>query len=234
MADPTAAAAAAAAVNPNFIQQFAKFMELGGFWMFPILMVLMVGVAIFLERFYTLSKVERINRSIWNEVFPLLTRGQLKQALDIVKNSDSAIGHILTNGLTHSLAARRHDDVEVAMEEALMEVLPRLEKRTPYLSTLANVATLLGLLGTIIGLIHAFGAVASADPSEKANLLSKAVSEAMNCTAFGLVTAIPMLIVFTVLQSKTGQVVGSLEAAAMKYMNIIRQLSAQSAQHKGE
>jgi len=109
-----------------------------------------------------------------------------------------------------------------------MEVLPRLEKGTPYLSTLANVSTLLGLLGTIIGLIHAFGAVASADPSEKANLLSKAVSEAMNCTAFGLVTAIPMLIVFTVLQSKTGQVVGSLEAAAMKYMNIIRQLSAQA------
>jgi biopolymer transport protein ExbB/TolQ len=207
---------------------FADFMKHGGFWMYPILLVMLSGIVIFFERFIYLTKVEKVNKSVWAEVFPLLTKGQLKQALDIVKNSESALGQILTNGITHSLAARRHDDVEVAMEEALMEVLPSLEKRTPYLSTLANVATLLGLLGTIIGLIHAFAAVANADPADKANLLSAAVSEAMNCTAFGLVTAIPMLIVYTVLQTKTGQAVGSLESAAMKYMNIIRQLSAQA------
>lgn len=116
------------------------------------------------------------------------------------------------------------------MEEALVESLPRLEKRTHYLSTLANVATLLGLLGTIIGLIHAFTAVASADPAEKANMLSAAVGEAMNCTAFGLVTAIPLLVTFSLLQSKTSQAVESLEAASIKFLNVIRQLGAQQSQ----
>lgn len=212
----------------NIFQQFAAFMKTGGFWMYPILLTLLAGVAIFVERMLYLSKVEKTNRQVWNDVFPLLTKGQLKQALEQVKGSDSAIGRMLTNGLTRSLNARRHDDVEIAMEESLMEALPRLEKRTPYLSTLANVATLLGLLGTIIGLIHAFTAVASADPAEKANMLSLAVGEAMNCTAFGLVTAIPMLVVYSLLQTKTGRAVESLETASVKFMNIIRQLSAQS------
>jgi biopolymer transport protein ExbB/TolQ len=214
----------------NMFQQFAHFMQAGGFWMYPILTVLLSGVAISIERFIYLSKVEKVNKAVWSETFPLISKGQLKAALEKVKNSDSALGLILTNGITRSLTARRQDEVEMAMEEALMESLPRLEKRTHYLSTLANVATLLGLLGTIVGLIHAFTAVASADPAEKANMLSAAVGEAMNCTAFGLVTAIPMLIVFSVLQSKTGQAVESLEAASIKFLNVIRQLSSQGQQ----
>lgn len=217
------------ATDLNMFQQFAAFMKEGGFWMYPILFVLMAGLAICIERFIYLTRVEKTNKQVWGDVFPLLTKGQFKPALEQVKNNDSAIGRILTNGLSRSLTARRHDDVEIAMEEALMEVLPRLEKRTHYLSTLANVATLLGLLGTIIGLIHAFAAVASADPAEKANLLSAAVSEAMNCTAFGLVVAIPLLVVYSLLQAKTGQAVESLETASVKFMNVIRQLSAQSS-----
>lgn len=211
----------------NIFQQFAHFMQAGGFWMYPILLTLVTGAAISIERFLYLSKVEKVNKQIWADTFPLISKGQLKAALEKVKSSDSALGLMLTNGITRSLTARRQDEVEMAMDEALMEALPRLEKRTHYLSTLANVATLLGLLGTIIGLIHAFTAVASADPAEKANMLSAAVGEAMNCTAFGLVTAIPLLVLFSVLQSKTGQAVESLEAASIKFLNVIRQLGAQ-------
>lgn len=208
-------------------QQFAHFMQAGGFWMYPILLTLVIGAAISIERFMYLSKVEKVNKQIWADIFPLISKGQLKAALEKVKVSDSALGLMLTNGLTRSLTARRQDEVEGALDEALMESLPRLEKRTHYLSTLANVATLLGLLGTIIGLIHAFTAVASADPAEKANMLSAAVGEAMNCTAFGLVTAIPLLVLFSLLQSKTGQAVESLEAASIKFLNVIRQIGAQ-------
>lgn len=214
----------------NVFQQFASFMQEGGFWMYPILVTLVAGIAISIERFLYLNKVEKVNKTIWAETFPLLTKGQLKAALEKVQKSDSALGLMLTNGITRSLTARRQEEVEMAMDEALMESLPRLEKRTHYLSTLANVATLLGLLGTIIGLIHAFTAVASADPSEKANMLSAAVGEAMNCTAFGLVTAIPLLVVFSVLQAKTGQAVESLEAASIKFLNVIRQLAPQQGQ----
>ncbi len=115
----------------------------------------------------------------------------------------------------------RRDDIELAMEEGVMEAMPRLEKRTPYLATLANIATLLGLLGTIIGLIQAFTAVASADPAEKAALLSSSIAVAMNTTAFGLVAAIPLLLVHSMLQSKTTEIIDSLEMAGVKCLNMI-------------
>jgi biopolymer transport protein ExbB len=107
------------------------------------------------------------------------------------------------------------------MEEGVMEAVPRLEKRTQYLATLANIATLLGLLGTIIGLIEAFSAVANADPSEKAALLSRSISVAMNTTAFGLIVAIPLVLCHALLQTKTLEIVDSLEMAGAKLLNLL-------------
>ena len=111
------------------------------------------------------------------------------------------------------------------MEESMMEVLPRLEKRTHYLATLANIATLLGLLGTIIGLIRAFTAVSNANPADKADLLSASISVAMNTTAFGLMVAIPLLLVHALLQTKTNQLVDSLEMATVKFLNAVTERS---------
>src|SRR5262249_39478574 len=119
-------------------------------------------------------------------------------------------------------------------QESMMEIIPQLEKRTHYLATFANLATLLGLLGTVSGLIHAFSAVASANPAEKANLLSSSISEAMNCTAFGLMTAVPILFVHAFLQSRTIQVVDGLETAAIKYLNALAARQAARAQSRLE
>lgn len=102
-----------------------------------------------------------------------------------------------------------------------MEIIPQLEKRISYIALYANLATLLGLLGTIIGLIAAFEAVANANPAEKADLLSASISTAMNTTAFGLIAAIPLLIVHSFLNSKAGGIVDSLEMASVKTLNII-------------
>ena len=96
-----------------------------------------------------------------------------------------------------------------------------MEKRTPYVALLANIATLLGLLGTIMGLIEAFTAVANANPAEKADLLSASISVAMNTTAFGLMFAIPLLFLHAKLTSTTGQIVDSLEMASVKALNCI-------------
>jgi biopolymer transport protein ExbB/TolQ len=115
------------------------------------------------------------------------------------------------------------------MEESLMEVVPRLEKRTHYLATFANLATLLGLLGTVIGLIAAFGAVATVNPAEKANLLSASISVAMNCTAFGLMTAVPILFLHALLQTKTTELIDSLEMASVKFLNAITERQAAPA-----
>jgi len=107
------------------------------------------------------------------------------------------------------------------MEEGLLEVVPTLEKRTHYLATFANVATLMGLLGTIAGLIQAFTSVANASAAEKADALSAAISVAMNCTAFGLLVAIPLVLIYSVLQSKTTELVDGLEMAVVKSVNAL-------------
>jgi biopolymer transport protein ExbB len=133
-------------------------------------------------------------------------------------------------GLARQGSVRRRDDIEIAMEESMMEIIPQLEKRTPYVALFSNIATLLGLLGTIMGLIEAFTAVANADPAEKADLLSASISVAMNTTAFGLMVAIPLLIVHANLTSKTTEIVDSLEMASVKTLNLIADFAKRQAE----
>jgi len=137
-------------------------------------------------------------------------------------------------GLARQGSVRRREDVEVAMEQSMMEIVPQLEKRTHYLATFANLATLLGLLGTVSGLIHAFAAVATVNPAEKANLLSASISEAMNCTAFGLMTAVPIVFVHALLQTKTTELINSLETASVKFLNAITDRQSARAQSRLE
>ncbi|MEL6198903.1 MAG: MotA/TolQ/ExbB proton channel family protein [Pseudomonadota bacterium] len=198
-----------------------EFFQLGGKFMYPILFVFGLGMAIAIERYVYLTMTGASNRAMWKKIVPYLKAGNFQQAVSVTSKSKSAIGKIMTYGLYRVGSARRRDDIEKAMEESLMEVLPKLEKRTHYLATFANIATLLGLLGTIIGLIQAFTAVANANPAEKADMLSGSISIAMNTTAFGLMVAIPLLLVHTVIQTKTNQIVDSLEMASVKFLNAV-------------
>ncbi len=204
------------------LETVTRFFQEGGAFMYPIAIVLVLGLAITIERFVYLSAVRRRNRVAFEKgILPMLRKRDYQRAMKAASASDSAIASIMSAGLTRLLNNHRREDIEYAMEEGLMEVLPRLEKRTQYLSTLANVATLLGLLGTIIGLIAAFTAVAAADPSQKASLLSESISVAMNTTAFGLMSAIPLLMFHAVLQTRTNEIVDTFEMAGVKLLNII-------------
>jgi len=198
-----------------------KFFQEGGFFMYPIALVMAVGLAVAIERYVYLSRASSTNRKMWDQLMPALQSGKYPQAMSITARSDVGICKILNYGLMRIKSARKREDIEMAMEEGLMEVVPRLERRTHYLSSFANVATLLGLLGTIIGLIQAFTAVAHAGAAEKAEILASSISVAMNTTAFGLIVAIPLLLVYSVLQSKTTQIVDSLEMAAVKFLNMV-------------
>ncbi len=198
-----------------------KFFSAGGAFMFPILFVAAVATAIAVERSVTLTRLSARNRAAWSRVEPVVASGDFDKAREMTSKDDADVSRLLNMGLALQGAVRRRDDVEKAMQESMMEIIPQLEKRTHYLSTFANLATLLGLLGTVSGLIHAFGAVATVNPAEKANLLASSISEAMNCTAFGLMTAVPILFVHAYLQTKTTQVVDGLETAAIKYLNAL-------------
>ena len=206
----------------NVFYAIVEFFVSGGPFMYPILLVLAVGAAIAIERFVTLTKVMTKNRSMWAQIQPLLARREFDKAREITSNDDSTIAQLLNMGLERQGAVRRRDDIEIAMEESMMEIVPQLEKRTSYVGLSANIATLLGLLGTIMGLIQAFTAVANANPAEKADLLSASISVAMNTTAFGLIVAIPLLVTHAVLAQKTGQIVAALETASVKTLNAIQ------------
>ncbi len=200
-----------------------RFFQNGGPFMYPIAIVLAVGLAVAIERWLYLSHARRANRQAFDRILPLLKKRDYSGVVKFGQGSRAPIARIVAAGVVRMSQSQNREDVELAMEEGVLEAMPRLEKRTPYLATLANVATLLGLLGTIIGLIAAFTAVADADPSEKANMLSSSISIAMNTTAFGLMSAIPLLLLHAMLQTKTTEIVDSLEMAGVKCLNIMGQ-----------
>lgn len=201
-----------------------KFIQDGGFFMYPILLVFAAGLGILIERMIVLNRAKQKSRELWARVQPKLQAGQLQEAAKLVQNESSEAGRILNYGLTTALSGADMAHVEGALEEGLLEVTPALEARTSYISTFANLATLLGLLGTVEGLIRAFASVATADPAQKGDLLSAALAISMNTTAFGLGAAIPLVLIFTFLQNYTQQVVESLEVIAIKVQNAIRRM----------
>ena len=203
------------------IYSIVAFFQKGGVFMYPILLVFAVGIAIAFERWVQLNRIRSTNQTMWNQLQPVLVKGEFDKARQMVNKDESSLAQMLGMGLARQGAVRRRDDIEIAMEESMMEIIPQLEKRTPYVALLSNIATLLGLLGTIMGLIEAFTAVANANPAEKADLLSASISVAMNTTAFGLMSAIPLLLIHAKLTSTTGQIVDNLEMASVKALNTI-------------
>ena len=211
-----------------------NFFTRGGIFMYPILLVGAIAAAIAIERYVTLTRLSIKNRSAWNKIEPVLTEGDFDKARELTTKDETAVAQLMAVGLARQGAVRRVDDVEKAMRTNLMELIPRFEKRTHYLGTFANLATLLGLLGTVSGLIHAFTSVATANPAEKANLLAASISEAMNCTAFGLMVAVPVLFIHAFLQTKTGELISSLETAAMKFLTLVGDRQSARIQNRFE
>jgi len=210
----------------NTFNTVVKFFVDCGPFLYPSLLMMSLGVAIAIERFMFLNRARSENRKLWEQVLPMLQAGKFKDVARLAGSSDSAIGKIVSNGLErmHSSDHRR-EDIDNAMEEGMMEIVPRLEKRTHYIATFANTITLVGLLGTIIGLIKGFTAVAAVNPAEKAEMLSASISVAMNNTAFALMVAIPFLLIHAFLQARASEIVDSLEAAKITFLNLAQRLA---------
>jgi biopolymer transport protein ExbB/TolQ len=203
----------------SFFDSIIAFLQNGGSFIYPIALVLVVGLAITIERWIYLSAAHNTNQKAFTLIHYALKSGDIEAISKHAETNTAPVFDVLESGIVRIPQAKRREDVEYAMEETIMEYMLRLEKRTPFIATLANIATLLGLLGTIMGLIAAFSAVASADPAEKANLLSSSISVAMNTTAFGLITAIPLILFHSALQAKTASIVDSIEMAGIKLLN---------------
>ncbi len=214
----------------NTFNTVVKFFVDCGPFLYPSLLMAAIGLAIAIERFVFLRKARNDNRKVWEQVLPMLQNGRFKDVASVTAGSDSAVGKIVHNGLQRMQTARRREDIDNAMEEGMMEIVPRLEKRTHYIATFANTITLVGLLGTIIGLIKGFTAVAQVNPAEKAELLSASISVAMNNTAFALMVAIPFLLIHAFLQARASEIVDSLEAAKVTFLNLVHRATEAQGQ----
>jgi len=194
--------------------------KLGGDWMYPILIVSILVIGISLERVFWLYTQAGVDKaSILDTLEKCIRSNDIERALKVLRSTKAPLVQVLRSGVQNF--NEKKQTVQLLMDEAALSEIPRIEARTGYLVMFSNVATLLGLLGTIIGLIHSFAAVATASAGEKATELARGISEAMNCTAFGLIVAIPALLIYAVLKSREHKLVDEINEASVTLYNII-------------
>lgn len=194
--------------------------RLGGWFMYPIAVVQVFVAAVVIERVFVLYFQASVSKAaLLKAIDKLLRAGQVDRALKLATDNRSPLGRVLAAGIKN--INERKEVVQMIMDEAALSEVPKLEQRIGYLAMFSNVATLAGLLGTVVGLIHSFGAVAKADAATKSTLLAAGISEAMNCTAFGLIVAIPALLAYAVLQSRTQKCVDEINEGSVRIVNLI-------------
>jgi biopolymer transport protein ExbB/TolQ len=193
--------------------------QLGGWGMYPILLICLITIYLTIDRTAYLGKCKVDADRLISLIRSQIVSGNIRGAITTCQATPVPLTKIIAAGLNK--AGGSEHDIQQAMDEEALRELPKVEKRTGYLAMLGNLATLAGLLGTITGLIKSFGAVAGVDPSMKATMLSKGISEAMNCTAFGLGTGIFGLAAFAVLNGKTQSILDGVNQGTVEALNLV-------------
>ncbi|MBS1986236.1 MAG: MotA/TolQ/ExbB proton channel family protein [Bdellovibrionales bacterium] len=208
----------------TLIQHF----QAGGIFMYFILLAGVFALTIGIER--ALSLYASNNKAVPDfrkHILNYLSRGDITGAHNfaVASAAHSALSRTVAKGLEIRASGGGDDEVQARMDEQLSTEISSIDKKTGFLGMIGNVATLLGLLGTISGMISSFAAVAQASPMDRATLLSKGISEAMNCTAFGLVVAIPALVAYAIFQNRTDKIITALTEGTTQTYNDILYLS---------
>ncbi len=204
------------------MEAVAKFFQEGGVWMYVLAGVSAFAIAVTLERFIYYYIVCRVNaKALLTQVTRLVRNGEIEKARKLCASMKSPLATILESALWHFIQQESDQEIQNAVDEVGLRELPRIQRRTHYLSLFANIATLMGLLGTIFGLQQAFGALATADPSQKASVLAKGIAMAMNTTAMGLMVAIPCMVMFSFLGAKANGLIEEIDESSVRLLNFL-------------
>jgi biopolymer transport protein ExbB/TolQ len=216
-----AADAAATATSTSLFDDLSRRWHAGRQGMYPIAVCLAFALAIMVERIIVLYGKASINKDgFLRGLKKHIYAGDLDKAINYVAGQKvTPLTQVVKSGLMN--VPKGEEEVQAALDEASLRETPKLEARTGYLAMIGNAAMLLGLLGTVLGLIACFEAVAHVNPAEKATILSEGISEAMNCTAFGLVTAIPSLIAFSLLMGRTQHMINDINETSVAVLNLV-------------
>ncbi len=204
------------------MEAVAKFFQQGGAWMYVLAGVSAFAIAVMLERMVYYYVHCRVNaKALLTQVTRLVRNGEIEKARKLCAKMKSPLPTILEAALWHFMQQETDQEIQNAVDEVGLRELPRIQRRTHYLSLFANISTLMGLLGTIFGLQQAFSALATADPSQKARVLAQGIAMAMNTTAMGLIVAIPCMIMFSILGAKANTLIEEIDESSVRVLNFL-------------
>lgn len=210
--------------STSFFGSIVNFFSVGGVWMFPIFIAQLVSLAIIAERVVRLYLQRSPGlRSQANLFETDIKKGNLERVILQARSLDrgNALRNVIEAGAQAALNMGGREEVQSKMDEVLVREQSKLEARVEFLAMLGNVGTLLGLLGTIVGMIRSFAAIAQADQMTKAAMLAAGVSEAMHATAYGLIMAIPALVMYSVLQNRVNKLSDDMTQASLRIFNLL-------------
>jgi biopolymer transport protein ExbB len=204
----------------GIVTSISTAFDKGGWGMWPILITLMVTVGIIVERSVYLFKSSVDKDKLLALLKSQVMSGNVQGAIKVCSGNPTPMTRIVQAGLMKF--NKTDDEVQAAMDEAALRELPKINARTPYLAMLANFAVMAGLLGTISGMIKAFGSVGDKEGgSDKATILAEGISEALNCTAFGIGVSLLGLLGFSLLQGKTTKVTDDINEVTVQVVNLV-------------
>lgn len=215
----TMEAVASPVVQENLIQFAARFMNEGGIFMWIIAVVWCFGIAIAVERLKKYFSYDVDGASVMGNIKKSVIGNQVQEAIQTCSESNALLSFVMKNGLKR--ANQSKEQIQDALEASILEVVPKIERHLSYLALAANLSTLLGLLGTIQGLIQSFAAVAQAEASQKAQLLAEGIAVAMNTTALGLISAISLMVVHSFLMARGEKMIQEIEENSVKLLDLL-------------
>ena len=197
----------------------------GGWPMWIILITSVITIAIVVERAVYLFRASVDKDKLLALLKSQVMSGNVQGAIKVCSGNPTPMTRIVQAGLMKF--NKSDDEVQAAMDEAALRELPKINARTPYLAMTANFAVMAGLFGTIIGMIRSFSSVGSEESGNKATDLANGISEALNCTAFGIATSLIGLVCFSLLQGKTTSVTDDINEVTVQVVNLVTSHRAQ-------
>jgi len=209
------------------LQTVANQFNSGGPFMWVILGVFALACAVALERFIYYFIFCQVNRhKLLHKLSSALTENRINEAITVASSRKNPLYRLLKTAIDTFSTGADIDLIQEKVETTAIREVPKVSKRLNYLSLFANIATLLGLLGTISGLQVSFSSLASVDAAQKASLLANGISQAMSTTAFGLIVAVPCMILYTLLNNKKQELVKDIDESVVTVLSVMKRTAA--------